>query len=98
MGATGEQTWVFPSIDMAANAIRGITKSVDSESDACKGNMVTLASVWGGTTSDSWQALQTRWDGKIRDVNQAAHNLANAIDEANQNMQQTEHRNNARYV
>ena len=57
--------------------------------DEGKGSLAALASVWGGSGSEAYQAVQTRWDSTSAELNAALQNLAQTISEAG-NMAQTE--------
>ncbi|WP_079636349.1 WXG100 family type VII secretion target, partial [Mycobacteroides abscessus] len=86
MADTGLQTWHFAGISQSADGIRKVGVSVSAEQSQIKGNLATLASIWGGAGSEAYQALQMRWDGKSQTVNEALNNLANAIDQAQADM------------
>ena len=49
-----------------------------------------LAAVWGGSGSEAYQAVQTRWDSASLELNNALQNLAQTISEAGATMAQTE--------
>ena len=55
-----------------------------------KGSLASLASVWGGSGSEAYQAVQTRWDNTSNELNSALQNLAQTISEASSTMAQTE--------
>lgn len=90
MADTGQQVWHFGGIAASADGIRKIGVSVSAEQSQIKGNLTTLASIWGGSSSETYQALQMRWDNKSQTVNEALNNLANAIDQAGADMASTE--------
>ncbi|MBU8814043.1 MULTISPECIES: WXG100 family type VII secretion target [Mycolicibacterium] len=96
--ADGQQIWNFPGITASADGIRKATTMVAAEESQIKGNLTTLASIWGGASSDTYQALQLRWNTKSEAVNQALTNLANAIDQAAMDMASTESKVGARFV
>ena len=73
-----------------------LSRRTDSLLDEGKTSLAALASVWGGTGSDAYQAVQTRWDITSAELNAALLNLAHTISDAGANMAQTEarrHRN-----
>ena len=58
--------------------------------DEGKGSLAALAAVWGGSGSESYQAVQMRWDSTSAELNSSLQNLATTISEAGATMAQTE--------
>lgn len=85
-----EQLWNFAGIEGAASDIQGSVQQTHGLLDEGKGSLAALASVWGGGGSESYQAVQTRWDSTAAELNSALQNLAQTISEAGQTMAQTE--------
>lgn len=98
MADTGQQFWHFAGIAASADGIRKVGTGVTAEQSQIKGNLTTLASIWGGSSSEAYQALQMRWDNKSQTVNEALNNLANAIDQAQADMGHTELKVQNRFV
>ena len=85
-----EQVWQFAGIEAGAGEIGSAVQRTDSLLDEGKTSLAALASVWGGTGSDAYQAVQTRWDTTSAELNAALLNLAHTISDAGANMAQTE--------
>lgn len=98
MADTGQQVWHFAGIAQSADGIRKAGVGVTAEQGQIKSNLTTLASIWGGSGSEAYQALQLRWDNKSEAVNQALTNLANAIDQAQADMGSTDLKVQGRFV
>ncbi len=60
------------------------SRRTDCLLDEGKASLAALASVWGGTGSDAYQAVQTRWDTTSAELNSALLNLAHTISDAGQ--------------
>lgn len=85
-----EQTWNFAGIEGGAGEIHGSVGTTAGLLDEGKGSLASLAAVWGGSGSDSYQQVQTRWDSTANELNSALQNLAQTISEAGSTMAQTE--------
>ncbi|BBX28333.1 WXG100 family type VII secretion target [Mycolicibacterium alvei] len=85
-----EQVWNFAGIEGGASEIHGAVSTTAGLLDEGKGSLATLASAWGGSGSDAYQAVQARWDNTSNELNTALQNLAQTISEAGQTMAQTE--------
>ncbi|MCG7609711.1 hypothetical protein BA059_03750 [Mycolicibacterium sp. (ex Dasyatis americana)] len=85
-----EQVWNFAGIEGGASEIQGAVSTTAGLLDEGKGSLAALASAWGGSGSEAYQAVQTRWDSTSNELNQALQNLAQTISEAGQTMSQTE--------
>ena len=82
--------WDFGGIEGGAGEIRGAVGVTQGLLDEGKASLASLASVWGGSGSEAYQAVQMRWDSTSAELNAALQNLAQTISEAGQSMQQTE--------
>ncbi|MBP2455106.1 WXG100 family type VII secretion target [Mycolicibacterium lutetiense] len=85
-----EQVWNFAGIEGGASEIQGAVGTTAGLLDEGKGSLATLSSAWGGSGSEAYQAVQTRWDSTSNELNTALQNLAQTISEAGQTMAQTE--------
>jgi len=85
-----EQLWNFAGIEGGSSEIQGAVSQTAGLLDEGKASLSSLAAVWGGTGSEAYQAVQTRWDTTAAELNQALHNLAMTISDASQNMASTE--------
>jgi 6 kDa early secretory antigenic target len=85
-----EQLWNFAGIEGGSSEIQGSVATTAGLLDEGKGSLASLAAVWGGSGSEAYQAVQTRWDSTANELNQALQNLAQTISEAGQTMSQTE--------
>jgi len=84
------QVWEFGGIEGAAGEIHGAVGVTQGLLDEGKASLASLASVWGGSGSEAYQAVQMRWDSTSAELNAALQNLAQTISEAGSSMQQTE--------
>ncbi len=85
-----EQLWNFAGIEGGSSEIQGSVARTAGLVDEGKASLAALAAVWGGTGSEAYQAVQTRWDTTAAELNSALHNLAMTISDAGQNMASTE--------
>ncbi|MGV0791359.1 WXG100 family type VII secretion target [Mycolicibacterium sp. XJ1819] len=85
-----EQVWNFAGIEGGVSEIQGAVSTTAGLLDEGKGSLAALASVWGGSGSEAYQAVQMRWDSTSAELNQALQNLAATIGEAGATMAQTE--------
>lgn len=84
------QKWNFAGIEGGASAISNSVSTVHSLLDEGKASLGRLASVWGGSGSESYQQVQRRWDETALELNNALQNLSNTISQASQAMAHTE--------
>lgn len=92
------QAWNFPAIEAGASSIQGSVSRVHSLLDEGKASLGRLASVWGGSGSDSFNGLMTRWDNTAGELNSKLETLAGRISEASQQMARTESNVAARFT
>lgn len=85
-----EQVWNFAGIEGGVGEIQGAVSTTHGLLDEGKGSLAALASVWGGSGSEAYQTVQTRWDNTSNELNTALQNLAHTISEASSTMAQTE--------
>ncbi|CDQ42211.1 MAG: WXG100 family type VII secretion target [Mycolicibacterium neoaurum] len=86
-----QQVWQFGGIEGSAGEIHGAVGVTQGLLDEGKASLASLASVWGGSGSEAYQAVQMRWDSTSAELNAALQNLAQTISESGQHMQQIEH-------
>ncbi|WP_395309081.1 WXG100 family type VII secretion target [Mycobacterium sp. AMU20-3851] len=84
------QVWEFGGIEGASGEINGAVGVTQGLLDEGKASLASLASVWGGSGSEAYQAVQMRWDSTSAELNAALQNLAQTISEAGSSMLQTE--------
>jgi early secretory antigenic target protein ESAT-6 len=85
-----EQLWNFAGIEGGSSEIQGSVATTAGLLDEGKGSLAALGAIWGGSGSEAYQAVQTRWDSTSNELNQALQNLAQTISEAGSTMSQTE--------
>lgn len=85
-----EQLWDFGQIEAGAGEINGAVGKTAGLLDEGRGALAALAGVWGGSGSDAYQAVQTKWNTASDELNAALMNLASKVSEAGQTMAQTE--------
>jgi early secretory antigenic target protein ESAT-6 len=86
-----QQTWNFAAIRGAIGEVHGAVGQTDGLLDEGKASLGALASVWGGSGSDAYQAVQARWDSTSAELNASLRNLAQTMEEATSTMESTEH-------
>ncbi|MHA3018705.1 WXG100 family type VII secretion target [Mycobacterium sp. BMJ-28] len=84
------QTWNFAAITAGAHDIHGAVGTTQSLLEEGEASLGRLASTWTGDAQESYHTLQTRWNSTAAELNSALQNLAQTIDEAAQQMTQTE--------
>lgn len=85
-----EQLWNFAGIEGGSGEIQGSVATTAGLLDEGKASLASLAAIWGGSGSEAYQAVQTRWDSTSLELNSALQNLAQTISEAGSTMAQTE--------
>ena len=86
-----EQVWNFAGIEGGASEIQGAVGTTAGLLDEGKGSLATLSSAWGGSGSEAYQAVQTRWDNTAMELNNALQSLGHAVSQAGGDMQSIEH-------
>jgi 6 kDa early secretory antigenic target len=84
------QAWNFAGIQSGVSELQRSVTTIHQLLDDGKSSLSRLSAVWGGSGSESFQAVQQRWDATSQEVNSALQSLAHAIGESGQAMQQTE--------
>lgn len=77
-----EKVYNFVAIDAGAEEIQSAVGQTDALLDEGKGSLAALAAVWGGESSEAYQAVQMRWDTASAELNTALKNLAIAVAQA----------------
>ena len=85
-----EQSWNFAGIEGGAGQIQGAVQTTQGLLDEGKSSLAKLAAAWGGSGSESYQAVQQRWDQTSAELNESLKSLSQRITEASQAMAQTE--------
>ena len=80
----------FSGIEGASGAVQGQVSQIQGLLDQGSACVKKLASVWGGSGSDSYQVTQQRWDSTAAELNSALQDLSVKVSEAGQGMQSTE--------
>ncbi|WP_285030230.1 WXG100 family type VII secretion target [Mycolicibacterium sp. lyk4-40-TYG-92] len=84
--ADGGQVWHFAENHGHVDALAGQKAAIDGLLDEGKASLAKLASVWGGSGSEAYQAVQQRWDNTALELNNALLSLAHAIGSSNEDM------------
>jgi 6 kDa early secretory antigenic target len=85
-----EQLWNFAGIEAGSADIHSAVATTNELLTQGAQSLASLAAVWGGNGSDSYQAVQAKWDAASNELNDALRNLAQTISEASSTMAQTE--------
>ncbi|MBB2988950.1 early secretory antigenic target protein ESAT-6 [Mycolicibacterium iranicum] len=88
----------FAGIESGADDIMGAVGRTEGLLQEGQGSLARLAAVWGGTASDAYQAVQSRWDNSSQELNMALKSLSNAIRQAGGDMFQTNQSNEAKFT
>ena len=87
---SGAQKWNFGAIEGSAGDLAGAVNTTHGLLDEGKASLAKLASVWGGSGSEAYQAVQQRWDNTAMELNNALQSLGHAVSQAGGDMQSTE--------
>jgi 6 kDa early secretory antigenic target len=85
-----EQSWNFGGIEAGAGSVAGAVQTTQALLDQGKTSLAKLSEAWGGSGSDSYKAVQQRWDDTSAELNASLQALSQRISEAGQAMAQTE--------
>lgn len=85
-----EQLWNFHGIESGSSDILAAVNQTQALLDEGKQSLMALQSIWGGSGSDAYNAVQMKWDSAAADLNSALQSLAQTISEAGSTMAQTE--------
>lgn len=86
----GQITYNFAGIKTAEGELLAAVSRTLGLLDEGKGSLANLQAAWLGQGSDSYQAVQMRWDQNSEELNLALQNLAQAVGGAGDTMAQTE--------
>jgi len=85
------QKWDFAGIEGSAGDLHGAVNTTQGLLDEGKASLAKLASIWGGSGSEAYQAVQQRWDNTAMELNNALQSLGHAVSQAGGDMQSIEH-------
>jgi early secretory antigenic target protein ESAT-6 len=94
----GAQKWDFGAIEGGAGELSGAVSRVEGLLQEGAASLAALQSVWGGSGSEAYLAVQTRWDNASTELNLALKQLGLTISEAGATMAQTEAAVTAKFV
>ena len=77
-----EKVYNYGAIDGASSELGAAVAQTEGLLDEGKASLAALAAVWGGTSSEAYQAVQMRWDTASAELNAALKNLALKVAEA----------------
>lgn len=77
-----EKVYNYAAIDGSASELGTAVVQTENLLEEGKGSLTALAAVWGGTSSEAYQAVQMRWDTASAELNAALKNLAHTVQEA----------------
>lgn len=84
------QAWNFAGIASGVQSLNASVNTIHQLLDDGQSALSRLSSVWGGSGSESYRAVQQRWDATSKEVNEALQGLSQAIGESGEAMQHTE--------
>ncbi|UUO02150.1 WXG100 family type VII secretion target [Mycolicibacterium novocastrense] len=77
-----EKVYNYAGIDGSSSELSAAVAQTENLLVEGKGSLTALAAVWGGASSEAYQAVQMRWDTASMELNAALKNLAATIQEA----------------
>ena len=86
----GQQVWNFPAIHAAASGMESQAAQIAGLHGEGKTVLARLAELWGGMANEAYINLQTRWDTRAEETNNALMSLAKAIHMAADDQETTE--------
>ncbi|MEH3139496.1 MAG: WXG100 family type VII secretion target [Mycobacterium kyogaense] len=87
---SGPITYNFAGIENDAADVHGAVGRVNGLLSEGQSALNSLQAAWVGTGSDSYQAVQQRWNQNSEELNQALQNLGHAVANAGHDMGSTE--------
>jgi len=84
------QKWNFGQIEQGAGVITQNYQTVENLIEQGKQSLARLGNVWGGSGSEAFNGIMSRWNDTSGDLNNKLGRLANNINEAVAAMRQTE--------
>lgn len=83
----------FGAIDAAASDTDAVAGQIDQQLDDLKSYLAPLVASWTGQAASDYQALQSKWDGSVAELNQILREIAVNLRTANQNYGDAERAN-----
>jgi len=84
------QTWDFANISSSVDSVQQQQSQIDNLLQEGQQVVQYLSSIWGGAGSASYQQVQQQWQNNTNQLNESLQQLASAIGEASDNMNQTD--------
>ena len=85
-----EQVWNFGQISSGSAELHSFATQAGAVHDQGLASLATIAGVWGGIGSDSYQEVQNRWNESHAQLNDALMKLAATVGESGETMLNTE--------
>jgi len=70
------QAWNFAGIASGVQTLNASVNTIHQLLDDGQSALSRLSSVWGGSGSESYRAVQQRWDATSKEVNEALQGLS----------------------
>lgn len=93
MSVPGNILVTFGALQQGASSTRAVAGQITNELDALHAYLAPLVATWTGLASEDYQMLQRKWDTTAKDLNLVLQQIAQSIDVALSNYQQTERAN-----
>lgn len=87
----------FGELASGQSSIATTSKSIQQQLDDLKSFLQPMVSTWEGEASTQYMAKQAQWDQAAADINQVLHQISVTLGNTNDNYQQTESSNAARW-
>lgn len=96
--AGGEVLVTFGEISNAQQSVANTSRNVGQQLDDLKSFLQPLVATWTGQAAEDYQFKQAQWDRSAAELNQVLSQVGVALGTANDNYQQAEQSNAARWT
>ncbi len=95
---SGEILVTFGEISNAQSSVAATSRNMNQELDDLKSFLAPLVATWTGQAAEDYQVKQREWDDAAAQLNQVLGQVGVALGTANDNYQQAERSNAAKWV
>ena len=95
---SGEILVTFGEISNAQSSVATTSRNMNQELDDLKSFLAPLVATWTGQAAEDYQVKQREWDDAAAQLNQVLGQVGVALGTANDNYQQAERSNAAKWV
>ncbi|MGH3980984.1 MAG: WXG100 family type VII secretion target [Pseudonocardiaceae bacterium] len=95
---SGEILVTFGEISNAQQSVANTSRNVQQQLEDLKSFLQPMVSTWTGQAAEDYQVKQAQWDKSAAELNQVLSQIGVALGTANDNYQQAERSNAARWA